>query len=224
MTINITKTSSNLYALDNEFDLLLKMYNSEKFPKALMLSGKKGIGKCTLVNHFLTYIFDREYDLKLKKINKLSQFYKQYENNIFSNIIYLDGFVLKNVKIDDIRKLKSTILKSNISQMNRFIILDDIELFNDNSLNALLKIIEEPVSKNYYLIINNKSKPVMDTIKSRCLEFRISLNDRDRLKVIESLIKKNNLDPLLDYKTSNITPGNLIIFVEKKILVLMMIL
>ena len=35
---------------------------------------------------------------------------------------------------------------------DRFIVLDDIELFNQNSLNALLKIIEEPSNSNFFLL------------------------------------------------------------------------
>ena len=61
------------------------------------------------------------------------------------------------LKIDDIRNLKTRIYQSTIDNKERFIILDDVEQFNQNSLNALLKIIEEPTNKNYFLI-NNKSK------------------------------------------------------------------
>ena len=58
---------------------------------------------------------------------------------------------------------------------DRFIILDDIELFNLNSLNALLKIIEEPTQKNYFILINNKTRPLLETLKSRALEIKIFL-------------------------------------------------
>ena len=178
-----------------------------------MLSGKKGSGKFTLINHFLTYIFDKKsYHLESKKINNQTFFYKQYLNSVFPNIIYLDGFNFKNVKVDDIRELKSKILKSNISQMDRFIILDDVELFNVNSLNALLKIIEEPTSNNFFLLINNKTRPIMQTIISRCLEFKILLSNENRIKIIESLIKNNSLNSVIDYKISNITPGNFYTF------------
>ena len=63
---------------------------------------------------------------------------------------------MKSIKVDDIRNLKSKILQSSIIDKDRFIILDDVELFNINSLNALLKIIEEPNKKNYFILINNK--------------------------------------------------------------------
>jgi len=210
---NDPKKSLVLFGLENKLDFLIKLYNSKKLPRVLMISGKKGIGKFTLINHFLNYIYDKDhYDLKNKSINSQTQFYKQYLNSIFSDIIYLSGDNFKNVKIDDIRDLKSKILKTNISKKERFIILDDIELFNANSLNALLKIIEEPTSKNYFVLINNKTKPLMETIYSRSLEIKILLSNETRIKVIESLIKKNDLEVFIDFNSSNLTPGNFLSF------------
>ena len=210
---NDPKNSLVLFELGDKLDFLIKLYNSKKLPRVLMLSGKKGIGKFTLINHFLNYIYDKDnYDLKNKSINHQTQFYKQYLNDIFSNIIYLSGDNFKNVKIDDIRDLKSTILKTTISEKERFIILDDIELFNVNSLNALLKIIEEPLSNNYFVLINSKTKPLIETIYSRSLEVKILLNNAMRVKVIESLIKKNNLEVFIDFNFLNLTPGNFLSF------------
>ena len=45
--------TKQLIGLDAQFDNLLKLYNSKKFPKVMLISGKKGLGKFTLVNHFL---------------------------------------------------------------------------------------------------------------------------------------------------------------------------
>ena len=219
---NDPKNSLVLFGLGSKLDFLIKLYNSKKLPKVLMISGKKGVGKFTLINHFLSYIYDKgNYDLKNRSINNQTQFYKQYLNNIFSNIIYLSGDNFKNVKIEDIRDLKSTILKTTISKKERFIILDDIELFNINSLNALLKIIEEPSSNNYFVLINNRTKPLIETIYSRSLEIKILLTNETRIKVIESLIKRNNLEAFIDFNSSNLTPGNFLsfnkIFEENKI-------
>ena len=219
---NDPKNSLVLFGLDSKLDFLIELYNLKKLPKVLMISGKKGVGKFTLINHFLSYIYDKDnYDLKNKSINNETQFYKQYLNNIFPNIIYLSGSNFKNVKIEDIRDLKSTILKTTISKKERFIILDDIELFNINSLNALLKIIEEPSSNNYFVLINSKTKPLIETIYSRSLEIKVLLKNETRIKVIESLIKRNNLEVFIDFNSSNLTPGNFLsfnkVFEENKI-------
>ena len=219
---NDPKNSLVLFGLGSKLDFLIELYNSNKLPKVLMISGKKGIGKFTLINHFLSYIFDKDnYDLKNRSINSQTQFYKQNFNNIFSNIVYLSGNNFKNVKIEDIRDLKSTILKTTISKKERFIILDDIELFNINSLNALLKLIEEPPSNNYFVLINSRTKTLIETIYSRSLEIKIFLSNETRIKIIESLIKENNLEVFIDFNSSNLTPGNFLsfnkIFEENKI-------
>ena len=197
---NDPKNSLVLFGLENKLDFLIKLYNLKKIPRILMISGKKGVGKFTLINHFLNYIYDKDnYDLKNRSINNQTQFYKQYLNNISSDIIHLSGDNFKNVKIEDIRDLKSKILKTTISKKERFIILDDIELFNTNSLNALLKIIEEPTSNNYFVLINSKTKHLIETIYSRSLEVKILLSNEERIKVIESLIAKNNLEVFIDF-------------------------
>ena len=208
-----TKNSLNLFYLRENFKFLSELYLKKNLPKILMFSGNKGSGKSTLINHFLYSIFDVEnYDKETFSISENSKFLSQFQNNIFSNIMYINGEDYKSVRIEDIRHLKKKILQSTISNRERFIIFDDIELFNQNSLNALLKIIEEPSKKNYFFLINNKSKPLIKTIKSRTLEIKIILNEKQRLKIIEKLINFHKLDLILDPKSSQLSPGNFIKF------------
>ena len=208
-----SKKSLNLLGLNQNFDFLKNLFINNKLPKALMLSGKKGSGKSTIINHLMYYIFDEEnYNLEKYELNSNTSFYNQFLNNIYPNIIYLSGSDFKNIKIEDIRNLKSKIFQTSISEKPRFIILDDIELFNVNSLNALLKVIEEPSKNNYFILINNKSRPLLETIKSRCLEIKIILNEKKRLNIIGSLIKKFGINYTLDPETSHLSPGYFIKF------------
>ena len=87
------------------------------------------------------------------------------------------------MRIDNIRKIKKDILQTSFIEKERFIIFDDVDLFNVNSLNALLKIIEEPEKNNHFILINNNSKPIIATVKSRCLEINIILNEFQRVKL-----------------------------------------
>tara|TARA_B100000902_G_scaffold159344_1_gene155241 strand:- start:531 stop:1466 length:936 start_codon:yes stop_codon:yes gene_type:complete len=208
-----SKNSLNLFGLEKDFKFLSKLYITEKLPRVLMLSGLKGSGKLTLANHFLFSIFDEiNYDKDEYKISDKSILLKQLKNNIFQNIIYLQGSDFKSIKIEDIRNLKSKILQSSIIDKERFIILDDVELFNNNSLNALLKIIEEPSKKNYFILINNKTKPLIDTIKSRCLELKVILSESKRVEIITKLVSLYNLKTILDPNQSKLSPGNFLKF------------
>ncbi len=205
--------SLKLFGFDDDFNLLNKLYEKKKLPKVFMLSGNKGLGKSTLIKHFLYSIFDtKNYNKKDFSFLETSNLYSQIKNNSFPNVIFLNGADTKSVKIEDIRNLKTRIFQSNFLNKDRFIVLNDIEIFNTNSLNALLRIIEEPNEKNFFILINNKSKPILETIKSRALEFKMIFNEKKRLKIIDSLKNFHNLEFILDPKESHLTPGNFIKF------------
>tara|TARA_B100000963_G_scaffold177579_1_gene154365 strand:+ start:12781 stop:13716 length:936 start_codon:yes stop_codon:yes gene_type:complete len=205
------KNSSNLFGFEKEFKLLNSLYKNLKLPKILLLSGDKGLGKSTLVNHFLLSIFDeKNYDKEFYFIKNTSSVFSQFKNNIFPNIIYVQGSNFNTAKIDDIRNLKKEIFQSTIIHKDRFIIFDDIELLNKNTLNALLKIIEEPSDRNYFILINNKAMPLLETIKSRSLEFKLYVNEKNRKKVIDQLIGKFKIETILDQNKYNLSPGNFI--------------
>jgi hypothetical protein len=206
-----SKNSQSLFGHQENFNFISNLYFKKNLPKVLMFSGNKGSGKATLINHFLYSIFDVEnYNVKKLKSSENSFFLNQFRNNIFPNIIRVSGADFKSIKIDDIRNLKKKFLQSTLSNKDRFIIFDDIELFNNNSLNALLKTIEEPSKKNYFFLINNKSKPMLETIKSRALEIKIILNEGNRLEIIDKLVHSFKLQLILDPETSQLSPGNFI--------------
>ena len=216
------KKTLRLFGHDKNFDFFKELILNKKLPKVLMLNGEKGIGKFTLVNHLMYFYFDKlNYDKKNKIINDKSSFYIQFTENLFSNIIYLNGSEFKNIKIEEIRKLKNDLLKTQIKNDKRFVILDDVDSFNSNSLNALLKIIEEP-NNNYFILINNKSKPVLETIKSRCIKINLTMNKDEKIKNIYMLLNYFKQKAVLENNLISVSPGLFLkfnfIFNEKKLI------
>ncbi len=207
------KKSMQLFGLNEKFDFFKNLILKNNLPKVTLLTGEKGIGKSTLVNHIMYYLYDKEnYDEEKKLIIKESNFFSHFKNNSFPNIMYLNGSDSNKISIEDVRVLKNQLLKSSILDKKRFIILDNIENFNQNSLNALLKIIEEPNDKNYFILINNKSKPLLETIKSRCLEIKIIISSKKKSEIIDLLINSFNQKLTLKKDIVPVTPGNFIKF------------
>ena len=207
------KKTTRLFGLENDFNFLKKMISLDKFPKTLMLTGNRGVGKSTMICHLMHYYFDKKtYNENANTFINESFFLNQFIENLFPNILYLNGSDYRNVRIDDIRKIINDLNKSPIKKDKRFIILDDIDSFNINSLNALLKIIEDPGKNNFFILINNKSNKLLNTIKSRSIEIKIMINNKDRLSISTSLLKYFNQDRIFDENLVSSTPGNFLKF------------
>ena len=198
-----------LKGLDNYFNELISLYNNNNLPKVTLLSGKKGTGKLTLINHFIQYCFDKDfYDLENKSIKSNSNIFNKRLNNIFPNVMIVKNEWPNKVKIDDIRIVKQILLKSTFDDKPRFIIFDDVELMSNNCANALLKIIEEPSKNNFFVLIDNNQAKLLETIASRCLVSKVFINNTERIKTIEYLINFYKLEVVVDYLNSDLTPGS----------------
>ena len=90
--------------------------------------------------------------------------------------------------------------------------MDDVENFNIQSLNALLKLTEEPGKNNYFILINNKSKTLPETIKSRCLEIKVVLSQNQVNNILVFLEKYFNQKIDLDRQLLSTSPGLLLRF------------
>ena len=172
--------TKKLILMDKYINEMISLYDSKKFPKVLLLNGKKGLGKFTMTFHFLNYIFTqnekKSYNLKNKEINSESVFFNQVLNQTNQDVLLIKARENKNIKIEDIRNLRSTLSTSSLSKNPRFTIIDEAEYMNENSANALLKTLEEPTKNNFFILINNQQAVLLKTISSRCVINNIFLN------------------------------------------------
>ena len=85
---------TNLYGYNKYFNDLISLYNKNKFPNKILISGEKGIGKSTLAYHFINYVLslneDFSYDLKNSKINIENKSFKLIQNNSNPNFTLID--------------------------------------------------------------------------------------------------------------------------------------
>ncbi len=97
--------------------------------------------------------------------------------------------------------------KSIFNDKPRFVLIDNIEFLNKNSINALLKILEEPNNNVYFILIHNNTN-ILSTLKSRCLNFKLNLTHIKSLEVLKNILIDNNKinNDLISYYFS---PGNI---------------
>ena len=190
---------------------LIYLDKIHKFPNKILISGPKGIGKKILVNHFLNYFYsknnDKTYDLKKNEFKLNNNLSKLITTNSHPNIFKIKK--KKDKKMIDIEQIREMIQFTNQTSFNndrRSIIIEDINLLGINSANALLKSIEEPNSKTYYILINNSEFKILETIKSRCLEFKSNLLNSEVMEIVNyyfnsDVYKDINLDFINNYNS-----------------------
>ena len=202
-----------LYGYEKYFNFFKELIDKNNLPKVTMLTGEKGLGKATFVNHLMHYYYDREnYNQENLSISGNTTFHTIFKNDTFPNIYFLNINNFKNIKVDEVRKLKQNLLKTSVINQARFVILDDVETFNLSSLNALLKIIEEPSKSTHFILINNKSNSLIETIKSRSLEIKITFNNNQKIKILSSLIALFEQQLFISKDLLSASPGNFIKF------------
>ena len=207
---------NKLYGLDKHILQIVDLYEKNKLPNKILLSGKKGVGKSTLSYHLINYIFSKneeyKYDLKNLTLNEKNKSFKLINNNSHPNFYLIDlKEDKKNIDINQIRQMITYSQKSTFNNRPRFILIDNIEYLNINSVNALLKIIGEPADNIFFILIHNNSKNVLSTLKSQCLTFKIDLSF-DKKKKITNLILKENLFDLINTDLINYynSPGDFV--------------
>ena len=204
----------NLYGIEEHLELLISLFDKGVLPNKILLTGQKGVGKCTLAYHLINYILSKDeeysYDINNFKIDSNNRSFKLIANGSNPNFQLIDISIDKKlINIDQIRKLLTNIRKSSFNNKPRFILIDNTEYLNKSGINALLKDLEEPNHNIYFILINNQKK-LLSTLKSRCLNFNITLSNASSLTVINKLINDNIFDyinkELINYY---FTPGNI---------------
>ncbi len=213
------KKQIKVFGYEKYLQFFINLLNKRKMPSVVLLSGPKGLGKSTFAFHLINYIFslneEYKYNLNDFSINKNNSSFKLVNNGIHPNFFLLDSFSTeKEIKIEQARNLIKFLNTSTYLNNKKVVLIDNAELLNISSSNSLLKSIEEPSEETLFLIIHNSSNKIIETIKSRALEFKIFFNFNEKLDIFNNLlhyfenefISKQILDKFLHFDT----PGNVI--------------
>ncbi len=214
MTVIEPINQIKLFGLEKYFSEMIYLYKNNKLPSKIIFSGQKGLGKSTLSYHFINYILsineEFSYDVNNFEINPKNHSFKTILNRSNPNFILIDIDPDKKfIDINQIRNLINNLNKSSFNTKPRFVLVDNIEYLNVNSVNALLKILEEP-SKNTHFILINNNKKILPTLFSRCINFKITLSNKEIYNIADKLLDGKLEDFInIDLISYYVSPGNI---------------
>jgi DNA polymerase-3 subunit delta' len=170
-----------------------KILEREQFSHSYLFIGPSGVGKKTLA---------------LEVAQKITG----SQNSIHPDILLLDQLV--NEGSEAVRSAIALMSGTPLKSKHRVVIITDIDRFNHQSLNALLKILEEPPRATIFFLTAD-SRSVLATIQSRSIVLPCNPLTSDQM--ISWLNDKN-----LSYKDEDLVlaagcPGILLSLVENEV-------
>ena len=216
------KNQLQLFGYDDYFNSFIKLFHKNKLPNTILLSGPRGYGKATFAYHFINYLFSYKeqdkYSVNNFTINPDNKSYKSLCNYIHPNFFLLENNSHEeNIKIDNVRNILKFLNKTTYNSNIKIVMIDNAEYLNINSSNALLKVLEEHNANTFFFIIHNSSNRILDTIKSRCIQFKFFFTLSERKSILKNIIKQYRNNFSIDEINDNFyfdTPGNVLKYLE----------
>ena len=208
-----------LFFYNQYFKLFIKLYKNNLLPNKILLSGQSGLGKSTFAYHFINFILsdkeDYSYDFMNLAINPLNRSFRLINQLYHPNFYLIENFIDKQtIGIKQVKNMISYLNKTSFQKKIKFILIDNAEYLNLHSVNALLKIIEEPPSNTFIIFIHNSSIKLIETLKSRCIEFKIFFSNQEKQKILDNLLiyydLKIDLNFLEKIKSFYDSPGTIL--------------
>jgi len=195
LEIVLPKNQLHLFGYEYYFNSFINLYQKNKLPNTILLSGPEGSGKATFAYHFINYLLSHneknEYSVENFTINPDNKSYKNLCNNTHSNFSLLENDTFgEDIKIYNVRKTLRFLEKTTYSSNTKIVLIDSADRLNVYSANALLKVLEEANNKTFFFIINNNSYKILNTIKSRCIEFKFFFTLSEKKKILNNIIRK----------------------------------
>ena len=203
--------SKELSTFKKEINFISNLYVNRKLPQTILFTGEKGIGKLNVAYHLINFILskdeDNEYCITTNKINSNNKTYNLLLKNIHPNLFLISlKDKKKNIDIEQIKNMKNFLNITSFSNKPKIVLIDGSEYLNLSSSNSLLKSLEENLNNVFFILVHDIKKKLLTTIKSRCIQFKFFLNNKDREKRINEILNNQFNDLSSDFKNKYISP------------------
>lgn len=164
------------------YQILLKSFTNQKIPHAFLLVGKNA----SLAAHYIAESIICDEDILACDTCNDCRRIKEHK---YGDLIYFDG-KKETIKKSQIEYIQEQFSKSSMEGKAKIYILENIENSTVESMNSLLKVLEEPISGVYSIFTCQNLSRVLPTIQSRCQVIQLLQGSKLLLK---SKLKEQNI-------------------------------
>lgn len=193
-------------------NIIINALKTGNVPHAVIIEGESGQGKKTLADFVAASLVCEG---KNKPCNECKNC-KLFAAHTHPDIIRIAPEEnKKNITVDKIRKLKEEAYIRPQFCDKKIFIIERADTMNENSQNAILKVLEEPPGNAVFILLCEAKSLLLDTVRSRCvclslaspdfneaLEYLKSKTDKDEEKIKNALTDaKGNIGKAAEYLT-----------------------
>jgi len=183
----VLKSPKNTYKFNgnkNIEDYMLNSLTKNHLHHAYLLSGIQGIGKATFAYRVSRYLLSgsKDQSLYVSKSDKTSNLIEKKSHPDFMVLEVNDEEKKTVIDIEQVRDCINFFNHTPAISGYKVCIIDSIEDMNNNSSNAILKILEEPPINSVFFIISHNPESLMPTIKSRCIDLQFKRFNNEELE------------------------------------------
>lgn len=165
-------------------------FDKKRFPHALLFWGARGLGKQDFVEGLAARL------LCLKEMNSPCGHCESCHwikcDTHADKIFLAPASGKKVIRVDEVRSLSATLNRTSHAGRGFVVIIRLVEQMNHEAHNALLKLLEEPPSNTYFLLISEQIALLPQTIRSRCQTCYFPLVST---KSVKAYLKEQQCDP-----------------------------
>ncbi len=155
---------------------LTNALREKRLPHAILIEGDPGTGRHTLANFISAAAVCSSDNVPCKKCKNCGL---QKVGSHPDIMITAPEEGKKNIAVAQIRALRSeAYIKPHLASCRVFII-DCADTLNEQSQNALLKVLEEPPGNAVFILIAESKASLLETIISRCVVLTLSCPETD---------------------------------------------
>lgn len=173
---------------DNVKNLLRLMLKAKRLPGAMLFVGEEGVGKKLFALEIARALNCRQPQgvegcgecPACKRISKFN-YPQSSDPDHWLPIIWTDhpdvGMVVapkRVLRVNQMRQIENAANYRPFEGAARIFIVEDADKLNDESSNALLKILEEPPHTSFIILLTSRPAQLLPTIRSRCQMIRFS--------------------------------------------------
>ncbi len=177
---------------------VLRRYQQDRLPHALLLCGPSGMGKALFAQALAETLLCENPQAQGQACGHCKSCSLQHAGTHPDFLQVQPAEAGKQIAVDQIRDLIQFYALSTQYGRYKIVILNPAEAMNRNSANSLLKLLEEPPPKTLIMLVSHQPMRLLATIISRCQRLDFSRPERKLTEAwLQQQLKDSAPIPLL---------------------------